>query len=165
MKYKRREKTGVQQLLVSLSAPICGNFRRKSSKDVLRLPDERDVQKPIASRPVSPFRVELAVAMSVSNSSRIVLAIRRMVLPAVVGSTPRLERLKITIPIACSSCPIDLLSVDWRTPNISAACRKLPYSTAEAANRRCRRSIASVLAEYGRLIVLSISIISIALGR
>jgi hypothetical protein len=115
----------------------CGNLCRKSSKDALRLPVESDVQKPTASRPVSPSRVDLAVAISVSNSSSMILAILRTLRPAGVGFTPPLERSKTTTPIKCSSCLMDRLSVDWRTPNISAACRKLPYSTAVTANRRC----------------------------
>lgn len=82
----------------AITSSMMGNRCLKSSKDVRRLPTESEVQNPILRRPASLFRTVLAVAIIASNSSRIVLAMRRTPRPVCVGPTPQLKRSKIAMP-------------------------------------------------------------------
>lgn len=117
-----------------------GRLRRNPQR--CRLPGESKGQKPTLSRPLSLLSADLAMAMSASNSSRIVLASRRTLQPARVGRTPPLCRSKRAIPKWCSSSAILRLRLDCCDLTNSAAPRKLPQSAAATADLRCLSSIA-----------------------
>jgi hypothetical protein len=58
---------------------------------------------PIARRPAEPLKLDLAEAISASNSSKIDFAIWRMLRPARVVFTPLLDRSNNGTPTVCSN--------------------------------------------------------------
>ena len=124
--------------------PGSGNRPRCSTSDANIFPADSEAYTPTVKRPFSPRALVRNLRKVVSVSARIWRALARNSRPAIVGRVPPLVRSNSCAPSRASISLKRRLSVDCRTFNVSAACRRLLYCGATIAHFISRNSIDSM---------------------